>query len=83
MLTSGNTLKNRLPEAEPLGFVGKKIPRSTGRLFGTVEIDHAFTVRPKNFSMLPGVFNQHTTTQGRDFEAAHHMTVAVGASNQT
>src|SRR5580700_10277102 len=51
-------------------------------LRGRAEIDYGFTVRSEDCTMLLGIFHQHACADGRDFEAAHYVAVAVGAAHE-
>ena len=53
-----------------------------GRFLGIAKVDDRLAFRPKNFAMLVRILRQHTTAGRRDFEAAHHMAVTIGAANQ-
>jgi hypothetical protein len=53
------------------------------QIINRFEISYCVIVRPVQFAVVGGVFGQNAAADRGSLEAAHDVTIAVGAPNQT
>ena len=79
--TATDALADRRRQASALGWMIDEPAGERGSLVRRTEIMHRVAIVTKDGPVVLSILGKHTPTDCRDFEAAHHVSITVGATD--